>query len=234
MKANFDACMAEVFRHEGGYVDHPKDPGGATNMGITHKTLAAWRGKPVTKADVKALTKAEAAAIYAARYWKAVCGDDLPRGLDLVAFDAAVNAGPARGARFLQSGLGVTPDGKIGPQTLAAARAAYAPAAIQRAIAFRLAFHRSLKTWPTFGAGWTKRIAAVEKVALAMASRAETPQTRTPPVQADPHPEIEPKPQPVAARGIAAALTAAAVALTAAVANWWDGIETFFRNLFGG
>jgi lysozyme family protein len=155
-------------------------------MGITHKTLAAWRGKPVTKADVRALSRDEATAIYAARYWKPIRGDDLPRGLDLVAFDAAVNAGPARGARFLQSGLGVTPDGKIGPQTLAAAQAAYVPAAIQRAIAFRLAFHRSLKTWPTFGKGWTARISSVEKRALEMASG--SPPARNPPVQADPHP----------------------------------------------
>lgn len=169
MKANFDACMAHIFASEGGYVDHPSDPGGATNMGITIGTLSQWRGRKVTKAEVKALTKDEAARIYAARYWKPVCGDDLPDGLDLLAFDGAVNSGPSRGAKWLQQALGVTADGKIGPKTIAAAQSTYAPAAIQRAVAFRLAFLRGLKTWPTFGKGWTARMQRLEAAALAMA-----------------------------------------------------------------
>ena len=180
MKSNFEACMAHIFASEGGYVDYPSDPGGATNMGITIGTLSQWRGRKVTKADVKSLTKDEAMRIYAAKYWKPVQGDDLPDGLDLVAFDAAVNSGPSRGAKWLQQALGVTVDGKIGPQTIAAAQATYAPAAIQRAVGFRLAFLRSLKTWPTFGKGWTARMQRLEASALAMADHKPVAKLITP------------------------------------------------------
>lgn len=171
-KTNFAACLAHILASEGGYVDHPKDPGGATNMGITHTTLAEWRGRPVTKADVRALTKAEAAAIYKARYWDTVRGDDLPAGLDLVAFDAAVNSGVYRGARWLQSALGVVADGKIGPRSIAAASAADRSTAIRRAVQARKNFLLSLSTWATFGRGWSSRLTSVEASAIKMAKGA--------------------------------------------------------------
>gem|GEM_PF-6374819 len=85
-KANFSACLAHVLASEGGYVDHTKDPGGATNMGITLATLQEWRGRPIAKTDVRDLTRDEAAAIYRAKYWNKVKGDDLPAGLDLDGF----------------------------------------------------------------------------------------------------------------------------------------------------
>lgn len=172
MKANFDACLDHVLKSEGGYVDHPRDPGGATNMGITLATLSDWRGKPVTKADVRALTRKEAAAIYRARYWAQVRGDDLPAGLDLVAFDAAVNSGVYRGARWLQSVLGVVADGQIGPRTIAAATACDCPKMISRAVQTRKNFLLSLNTWPTFGKGWSARLVSVEREALKMAKEA--------------------------------------------------------------
>jgi len=166
----FDRCMAVTLRWEGGYVDHPRDPGGATNMGITHQTLADWRGRPVTKADVRALTEAEAKAIYKARYWDAVRGDDLPPGLDLVAFDGAVNSGPRRGAEWLQGALGVTVDGKIGPHTIAAAKASPPLRTINLALDLRLGFLKRLNTWNTFGAGWGNRVADIRAAALEMAA----------------------------------------------------------------
>ncbi len=168
----FAACLAEVLPHEGGYVDHPDDPGGATNLGITHATLAAWRGKPVTKQDVRNLSKAEAAAIYRARYWDAVQGDLLPPGLDLAVFDYAVNSGPGRAARSLQAVLGVTQDGAIGPATLAAVRRAPGPATIIMDLCdTRMLFLRSLPTFGTFGKGWTRRVTSIEEAALKMAGR---------------------------------------------------------------
>lgn len=170
MKDNFEACLAHVLQSEGGYVDHPSDPGGATNMGITIATLRTWRGRSVTKADVKALTRAEAAAIYRKNYWDAVRGDDLPRGLDLVAFDAAVNSGVSRGAKWLQSALGVPADGKVGPKTIAAANAAHKDAVIDRACDLRLGFLRQLGTWKTFGKGWTRRVESVRAAASKMAA----------------------------------------------------------------
>ncbi len=169
---NYDACMAHILKWEGGYVDHPKDPGGATNHGITHKTLAAFRGRPVTKADVKALTKKEAGRIYRFRYWNVIKGDELPQGIDLVAFDPAVNSGPSRGAKWLQAALGVAADGRIGNETLGAALNAPDPVAVvQRACAARMGFLRKLGTWSTFGRGWARRVADTEAEAVAMASQ---------------------------------------------------------------
>jgi len=167
----FDRCMDVTLKWEGGYVDHPRDPGGATNMGITHITLAAWRGRRVTKAEVRALTKAEAKEIYRARYWDKVRGDDLPPGFDLVAFDGAVNSGPRRGAEWLQKALGVTPDGVIGPKTIAAAQAADPAMTINVAMDIRLSFLKRLNTWNTFGKGWGNRVADIRANALRMASR---------------------------------------------------------------
>ncbi len=167
-QSNFNACLAHVLQWEGGYVDHPRDPGGATNMGITHKTLENHRRRPVTKAEVRNLTKEEAGQIYRKSYWNAVRGDDLPPGLDLVAFDAGVNSGPRRGIRWLQKGLGVAVDGVIGPKTLRAAKNADAVAAIKRACAARMGFLKRLGTWGTFGRGWTRRVDAIEAAAVAM------------------------------------------------------------------
>lgn len=167
-KQNFPRVMAEVFKHEGGYADHPEDPGGATNFGITHKTLALARGvAKVTKADVKALTREEAEGIYRRRYWAEVQGDALPYGFDLVAMDGAVNSGPARGIKWLQKGLKVPADGKVGPVTIEAAYSAPVKA-IERACAARMAFLEGLKTWSAFGKGWGRRVASVEAVAVRM------------------------------------------------------------------
>ena len=186
MKDNFEACLAHVLQSEGGYVDHPSDPGGSTNMGITIATLRTWRGRSVTKADVKALTRAEAAAIYRKNYWDAVRGDDLPRGLDLVAFDAAVNSGVSRGAKWLQSALGVPADGKVGPKTIAAANAAHKDAVIDRACDLRLGFLRQLGTWKTFGKGWTRRVESVREAASKMAAEHVTVTPVAPPSQSNP------------------------------------------------
>jgi lysozyme family protein len=175
--ANFGPVMDEIYVSEGGYVDHPRDPGGATNMGITHITLADWRGKPVSKADVKGLTKREAGQIYRANYWNRVKGDQLPAGLDLVAMDGAVNSGVSRGAKWLQRGLGFTGkdvDGGIGPVTVRRAKevrldgAPAAIAAVQRACRARMGFLQGLRHWDAFGRGWSRRVARVEATAVSM------------------------------------------------------------------
>lgn len=166
---NFPAVMAEIFKHEGGYSDHPKDPGGATNMGITHITLAEYRGRPVTKSDVKALTKSEAMEIYRKRYWDVIRGDDLPLGIDLVTMDGSVNSGVGRGPKWVQAALRVAQDGKVGPKTITAAWTANAADTINAACDARLGFLKSLETWPTFRRGWERRVAEVRKKALEMA-----------------------------------------------------------------
>lgn len=168
MKQNYDRILEEIFRHEGGYVDHPSDPGGATNMGITHKTLASWRKvSPWTnlpKSEVKNLKKQEAAKIYEANYWKAVRGDDLPSGVDCYTMDYGVNSGPSRAIRDLQAVLGVTVDGVIGPNTLEALRKSDPLKVVTELHGRRMAFLKSLKTWGTFGKGWTRRTESVLKL----------------------------------------------------------------------
>lgn len=169
--SNFEAVMDQVFRHEGGYVNHPRDPGGATNMGITKRTLEEWRGRAVSIEEVQTLDKAEAREIYRDRYWNAIRGDDLPTGLDLVAMDGAVNSGPRRGAQWLQRALGVTADGAIGPITLAAAVGAEDKVAvIHAACNARMTFLRGLSTFDVFGRGWSRRVSEVEEAATAMVS----------------------------------------------------------------
>ncbi len=158
---SFEHVLPHLFRHEGGYADHPSDPGGATKCGVTRATLAAWRGRAVSKSEVRALTKAEAAAIYRARYWDAVKGDRLPAGIDYAVFDAAVNSGPARAAKWLQAAVRVPQDGIVGPVTLAAAASGDPARLIGDISEIRLAFLRALSTWPVFGKGWSRRVEEV-------------------------------------------------------------------------
>lgn len=166
----FITCVAEVLRHEGGYVDHPREPGGCTNFGITRRTLEGWRREPTACDAVRALRVDEARAIYRAHYWNAVHGDELPAGIDLAVFDAAVNSGRRRAALWLQEALGVATDGAIGPKTLRAARATNDRAAlIGRICDIRLAFLRGLDTWSDFGRGWSRRVRSVRAASLVMA-----------------------------------------------------------------
>lgn len=181
MADRFETCLAEVLRHEGGYVDHPADPGGATNMGITRKTLARWRKiSPWTdlpKSEVQNLTRDEAAAIYRAEYWEVSHAGEWKAGVDLAVFDYAVNSGPDRAIRALQSALGVAVDGIVGPKTLEAARKADAAGTINAICDGRLAFLKSLSSFETFGRGWTNRVASVRAAALQAAPRSIIPIT---------------------------------------------------------
>lgn len=176
-RSRFDICLDEVLRHEGGYADHPADPGGATNLGITHKTLARWRQVSpwweLPKSAVQELQRPEAAAIYRASYWDRCRADQLPPGLDLALFDFAVNSGPDRAIRLLQTELGVVTDGQIGPLTLAAV-AAYGQrkglgVLIGALCDRRLGFLNRLTTFAVFGKGWTARVASVRRAATGMA-----------------------------------------------------------------
>lgn len=176
---NFAACLDLVLKHEGGLSMVRADPGNWTGGRVGSGTLkgtnfgisaASYPGE-----DIRRLTKARAGEIYRRDYWARVRGDDLPPGIDLTAFDPAVNSGVARGARWLQQALGVTADGRIGPVTVQAAQAApNGVAVIQRAHAIRLGWLRSLSTWSTFGTGWMRRIVGNEAEAVAMHSRSAT------------------------------------------------------------
>ena len=177
---NFATALAHVLAHEGGFVNHPDDPGGATKAGITQATLARARGGPVTVEDVRALSRGEAEAIYRRRYWDAVRADELPSGPDLAVFDCAVNAGPAQAARLLQRAVGVAADGIVGPVTLDAARRADAADLVRRFGRARLGFLRRLAIWPVFGRGWRRRVLAVEREALRLAGHPLSPPEKGP------------------------------------------------------
>jgi lysozyme family protein len=171
--SNFEASLNAVLRHEGGYVDHPADPGGATNLGITRATLARWRGRAASKAEVKALTRSEAAAVYRAFYWDEIAGDTLPDGLDFAVFDYSVNSGPSRAARALQAVAGVRTDGRIGKVTLAAVNVREPASLISAYCHKRLGFLESLKTFAVFGRGWRRRVRETEALAKSMALKNE-------------------------------------------------------------
>ncbi|MEE1654890.1 glycosyl hydrolase 108 family protein [Microvirga sp. CF3062] len=168
--SRFEKAVEIVLQHEGGFVHHPRDPGGATKFGITRETLSRVRGRPASVEDVRELTRAEAMAIYRWLYWDAVRADDMPPGLDLAVFDLAVNSGPARAVRMLQNVLGVTVDGIVGPVTLKAAWQADPAETIRHLTRARLGFLGRLAAWPVFGRGWRRRVLAVEQGALRLAS----------------------------------------------------------------
>lgn len=176
-KTRFELCLDTVLRFEGGYADHPSDPGGATNMGITRKTLARWRAVSpwwaLPKSEVQSLKLPEAARIYKSGYWDRSNAGKLPPGLDLALFDFAVNSGPDRAIRTLQGQLNVVQDGQIGPVTLGAIKTAIAlkgaAGLIDALCDKRLGFLTRLAIFAVFGAGWTARVAAIRKAALAMA-----------------------------------------------------------------
>ena len=137
-------------------MSHPTDPGGATCYGITERVARAhgWTG------SMRDLPMTLAREIYFDDYWCAVRGDYLGRAVAADVFDAAVNVSPKQAVKQLQRALGVGDDGIIGPITLAALRAAEPQALLARFAGERLIYYSALSTWPTFGKGWTRRVAA--------------------------------------------------------------------------
>jgi lysozyme family protein len=162
----FARCLEEVLHHEGGYVDHPSDPGGATNKGITLETARAFgldadEDGDVDKADVRRITGADAARVYREGYWESAHCGALPPGVDLIVFDLAVNSGVRRATRMLQQALGVSVDGVIGPGTRRALARTDRLQLVSRLYQLRKDYYRSLETFGVFGRGWLKRLNAV-------------------------------------------------------------------------
>ena len=178
--SSYELSLARLLAHEGGYTDHPDDPGGPTNYGIT---IADYRRdvKPgATAADVRAVTVGEAKAIYRRRYWDAQRCDDLPAGIDYAVFDYGVNSGIGRSGKALRRALGLAADkNAVTAEVIAAARGADSRAVVAAICDERLRFLKSLKTWDVFGKGWARRVADVKAAALAMAE-APAPRPRAP------------------------------------------------------
>jgi lysozyme family protein len=169
VKDNFDECLKHLLVHEGGFVNHPKDPGGMTNLGVTAKVWAEWVGHDVNEKIMRELTPTDVAPLYKRKYWDAVRADELVSGLDYCVFDCAVNSGPGRAIKFLQSCVGATPDGGFGPATMAAvSKSQNAKKLIEDYSNERLEFLMSLPTFDTFGKGWSRRVKEVKDEALRM------------------------------------------------------------------
>jgi len=169
MEANFFKSLEIVLKHEGGFVDHPEDPGGATNKGITHKTYSDFLGRPLEDVDeLKNIPDEHVQQIYKDGYWNRVKADQLPGGVDFCTFDWAVNSGPGRAAKALQKAVMVTQDGAIGPMTLAAVEEELPEEIIEKITKEREEFYRSLKTFDTFGKGWLRRNEETRDFALEM------------------------------------------------------------------
>lgn len=172
MLGNFDKCLTEILIHEGGFVNHSKDPGGMTNLGVTKQTYEEWIGHKVSERVMRSLTPQLVSSLYKKRYWSALRCDDLPPGLDLCIFDFGVNAGPARSGRYLQRMVGAKEDGQIGPGTLQLVKEYVERnglgAAIRSFQERRRSYYGQLPTFSTFGRGWLRRVDEVEGVALKM------------------------------------------------------------------
>ena len=163
----FARALPRVLVHEGGFVNDPHDPGGATNKGVTYRVYDAYRTrKGLPTRDVREISGEEVSDIYRKQYWDAVKGDELPPGLDYVLFDGAVNSGPSQSVKWLQRALGsVVVDGQMGQATLAAVcDFGSIPVLIDKVCDRRLAFLQALRTWSRFGKGWSSRVAGVRKV----------------------------------------------------------------------
>ncbi len=157
MKENFDKCLEMLLSHEGGFVNHPEDPGGITNLGVTKKVYDEWTGRESTEQEMRDLTPDDVAPIYKKNYWDRVKGDSLPSGLDWSCFDWAVNSGSGRPAKAVQRAVGATADGAIGPATLGLIMEKDPKFIIEYVHDVRQDFYKSLKTFGTFGRGWTRR-----------------------------------------------------------------------------
>jgi len=168
---NYPRSLTEVLRHEGGYSNHLADPGGATMKGVTQRVYDAERKrKGQSPRSVRYITDDELQSIYRQQYWDKIKGDDLPPGVDYVVFDGAVNSGVAQSAKWLQRAVGVRVDGIIGNATLAAVWAVQDHDRLIASICDqRMSFLKALKTWGTFGNGWTTRVNGVRKTGQAWA-----------------------------------------------------------------
>ena len=166
MKENFDKCLEMLLHHEGGYVWHEEDPGGETNLGVTKKVYQDWGG---TK-DMIDLTVEDVAPIYKKNYWDRCKCDELSSGLDWAVFDWAVNSGTRRVSKALQKACGAERDGVIGNKTLSLANGQDVKYMIEEIGVIRQSFYESLRTFKTFGRGWTRRNKETTEQALSMAN----------------------------------------------------------------
>jgi lysozyme family protein len=204
--------IPRILKHEGGFVDHPRDPGGATNRGVTIGTLKRLGidvdgdgDSDIT--DLRNLRESDAVRVFKLFYADKVQADLLPPGLDYAMTDFAVNSGPSRAVKHLQRILGVEQDGDMGPKTMAKVWDASATALIVALSESRMRFLRGLDTWDDFGRGWTARVEGVQRAATADAS------AQTPVAPLSPNPVADSRPADPVTKSPWAALIAALLSL---------------------
>ena len=168
--SRFDECLKRILKHEGGYVNDPLDSGGRTNLGVTQRVWEEFVGHPVTEADMKALTPEKIAPMYKLKYWNPSYCEVLPKGLDYVVFDFAVNAGTGRSVKTLQQAIGCVADGVIGPKTMAAINDANPKDLITKFSDARADFYQGIVArkpdQARFIKGWLNRVEESRKLAL--------------------------------------------------------------------
>ena len=173
MKSTSTLAFDALMESEGGFTDDIRDPGnflpdgrpGCTNLGVTQRAWENFIGRQVTHDEMRALTPEQVKPFYKQKYWDVIKADDLPGGIDYMVFDTCVNSGPGRAARLLQQCVGTTPDGSIGPATLAAVTNANLEKLIDDYSAARLDYMQSLNGWPVYGKGWERRVKEVAELA---------------------------------------------------------------------
>lgn len=234
LNSKFDVCHAITAKWEGGWSDHPADPGGKTMYGITQATLSAYLGRPATVQEIRQLSKAQAKVIYESQYWAKVGGDALPAGIDLCVYDFGVNSGPSRAVKSLQAALGVKTDGWFGQLTLVALIKTDPIKLIDTLCDRRLAFLKTLPTWGTFGKGWANRVADIRRQAKRMAAGAKplappaVPDEGT--AKAVPPPPVEQTVSTDQKVGGAAIGTTAIVTTLGPVAGFWRDNKDLFSD----
>ena len=169
--SRFDECLVRILKHEGGFVNDKLDRGGMTNLGVTKRVWEEFVGHEVSEADMRALTPEKVGKLYKQKYWNAAYCEVLPRGLDYVVFDFAVNAGTGRAVKTLQSAIGVVADGIIGPRTRAAINAANAKDLVAKYSDARTDFYQGIVArrpdQVRFIRGWLRRVEEARATALA-------------------------------------------------------------------
>lgn len=225
---NYESSLKRVLVHEGGYSDDAADPGGATMWGITHIDYDAFRRlRGLPPQDVRHMTISERDAIYRKKYWTGARCDGLPAGVDYCVFDGAVNSGVSQSVKWLQRALEITADGHIGDQTLLAAKEAD-PAQLVRSICDqRQRFLQSLRTFKTFGKGWTRRVSDVRTAGLAMAGEYASSTASRDQVEAGAKASKADQAEPMVSQGTATATTAATASGSAVVQQVQDQLAPF-------
>jgi len=168
MQSNWPQSFRLMLASEGGFSNHPSDPGGMTNLGVTKATWENWVGRQSDEAEMRGLTPEKVEPMYRKKFFDAVRGDELKVGIDYLMFDFAVNAGAGRAIKTLQTSIGVAVDGGFGPVTMNAVKSFEPVKLIERFSQAKEDFYRSLNTFDVFGNGWLNRVAKVKAEALKM------------------------------------------------------------------